>query len=305
MSSAQDRRRSVLVTGASRGLGRAIAIQIAANGFPVWAGVRSPQAKAEIEELARTRSLPLQALLLDVTSEGSVTAACQTIRETDGRLYGLVNNAGVTGRAFFEDYPEDMIRKIFEVNLFGVMRVTRCALPLLRANGSGRIINISSIGGRIGSNSVSPYVASKFGLEGFSESLAIELTPFQIAVSIVSPGIIKTDIWDEGNRILPEARNAHSPYYEYFWRMEQYAEKLLHSSRLQPEDVAVKVASLLNERNPKLRHIVGRRAALVVWLRKHLPDRVFEAVYFGQIARLMRAREPDRSGSAPSHRTIS
>lgn len=285
-------RRSVLITGASRGLGRAIAMRVAANGFHVWAGVRSPEAKAELEEVARASSLPVRALLLDVTSEQSVLTACQTIRETDGRLYGLVNNAGVTGRAFFEDYPEDMIRRIFEVNLFGVMRVTRIALPLLRANGSGRIVNISSIGGRIGSNSVAPYVASKFGLEGFSESLAIELTPFRIAVSVVSPGIIKTDIWDEGNRILAEARNSHSPYYQYFWRMEAYADRLLKSSRLQPEDVAVKVASILTERSPKLRHVVGNRAALVVWLRKHLPDRVFEALYFGQIARLMRAKDP-------------
>lgn len=298
----QDRR-SVLITGASRGLGRAIAIQVAASGFHVWAGVRSPQSKAEFEEIAGQRRLPLRAVLLDVTSEESVSEACREIQETDGRLYGLVNNAGVTGRAFFEDYPEEKIRQIFEVNLFGAMRVTRRALPLLRANGSGRIINVSSIGGRIGSNSVAPYVASKFGLEGFSESLSIELTPFRIAVAVVSPGIIKTGIWDEDNRILPEARNRRSPYYRYFWKMEHYAEKLLESSRLQPEDVAMRVAAILDERKPKLRYIVGRRAAMVVWLRKHLPDRLFEAVYFGQIARLMQKPEPDSAGPTPSQKT--
>lgn len=297
--------RPVLITGASRGLGRAMALQVAAKGFQVWAGVRSPQAKAELEEAARERSLPIRALLLDVTSDESVGEACRAVQAAEGRLYGLINNAGVTGRAFFEDYPEEMIRKIFEVNLFGVMRVTRHALPLLRKNGEGRIINISSIGGRIGSNSVAPYSASKFGLEGFSESLALELTPFRIHVAVVSPGIIKTGIWDEANRILPEARNLQSPYYQYFWRMERYAEKLLQSSRLQPEDVADRVAAILIQRNPKRRYVVGRRAALVAWLRKHLPDRVFEAAYFGQIARLMQADEVETGGETPSRKPAS
>jgi NAD(P)-dependent dehydrogenase (short-subunit alcohol dehydrogenase family) len=287
-----DSQRAVLITGASRGLGRAIALGVASKGFQAWAGVRSQEAVVEIEELARQRKLPLRGLILDVTSEETTTAAFRTIREAGGRLYGVINNAGVTARAFFEDYPEETIRKIFEVNLFGVMRVTRHALPDLRMNGGGRIINISSIGGRIGSNSVTPYIASKFGLEGFSESLAIELRPFDIHVSVVSPGIIKTDIWDETNRILPSARNRESPYYRYFWRMERYAEKLLNSSRLKPTDVADAVCSVLTDPRPHLRYVVGRRAALVAWLRKYTPDRVFEAIYFGQIRRLMEAEQP-------------
>ncbi len=278
---------AVLITGASRGLGRAMAMEIAARGYSVWAGVRTSEAGSEIEAEAQRRSLVVRTVTLDVTDDGSVKAACQAIQASEGSLYGLVNNAGMTGRAFFEDYPEDVIRRIFEVNLFGVMRVTRHALPLIRANQGGRIVNISSIGGRIGSNSVTPYVASKFGLEGFSESLALELHPFGIRVSVVSPGIIRTDIWKESSRILPQARNPDSPYHQYFWRMEPYAEKLLDSSRLTPEDVARKVAEVLGHRRPALRYVVGRRAALVAFLRKHLPDRLFDAVYFGQIRRLM------------------
>ena len=161
--------RAVLVTGASRGLGRAIALHAASAGFRVWAGIRDETAGSELVSTAHNRDLDVRPVILDVTDKESIKKACDQIARTDGTLYGVVNNAGVTGRSFFEDYPEEHIRKVFEVNLFGPMNVIRCALPLLRANGGGRIVNISSIGGRIGSNSVAPYVASKFGLEGLRQ----------------------------------------------------------------------------------------------------------------------------------------
>src|SRR5215471_2834627 len=207
--------RAVLVTGASRGLGRAIALRAASAGFRVWAGVRDQAAASELVSIAQNSGVDLRPLILDVTDKKSIEEVCREIARTSGTLYGVVNNAGVTGRSFFEDYPEEHVRKVFEVNLFGPMNVIRCTLPLLRANGSGRIVNIGSIGGRIGSSSVAPYAASKFGLEGFSESLNIELRPFGIYVSVISPGVIRTDIWDEESRILPETRNPRSPYYEY------------------------------------------------------------------------------------------
>jgi NAD(P)-dependent dehydrogenase (short-subunit alcohol dehydrogenase family) len=285
---------AVLVTGASRGLGRAIAFRVAEAGFAVWAGVRTAAAAAELTAAARERSLPLRTVLLDVTDKAGIREACNEIRRVEGRLYGLINNAGITGRAFFEDYPEEYIRRVFDVNLFGPMNVIRGALPLLRANGSGRIVNISSIGGRIGSNSVAPYVASKFGLEGFSESLSLELRPFHVYVSVISPGVVRTQIWDEENRILPEARNARSPYYRYFWRMEGAAEKLLASATVTPDDVAKRVLFVLRAARPRLRYVVGRRASLVAFLRKHVPDRLFEELYFGTIVRMMQSGRRDR-----------
>ena len=285
--------RAVLVTGASRGLGRAITLHAAAAGFRVWAGVRDETAAGELVSTAQNRGFDLRPVILDVTNKDSIKKACDEIARINGTLYGVVNNAGVTGRSFFEDYPEEHIRKVFEVNLFGPMNVIRSVLPLLRANGGGRIVNISSIGGRIGSNSVAPYAASKFGLEGFSESLNLELRPFGIYVSVIAPGMIRTDIWDEERRILPEARNPRSPYYEYFWRMEHQVERLVSSSTLTPEDVARQVVHVLTTARPRPRYVVGWRAALVVFLRKHLPDRVFESVYFGGIHRIM-----DRSRTA-------
>jgi NAD(P)-dependent dehydrogenase (short-subunit alcohol dehydrogenase family) len=289
-----ERLRAVLVTGASRGLGRAIALHAASSGFCVWAGVRDQAAASEVVSIAANNGVDLRPVILDVTDKSSIEEACAEIARASGTLYGLVNNAGVTGRSFFEDYPEEHVRKVFEVNLFGPMNVIRRALPLLRANGGGRIVNISSIGGRIGSNSVAPYAASKFGLEGFSESLRIELLPFDIYVSVIAPGVIRTDIWDEESRILPAARNPRSPYYEYFWRMERQVERLVSSSTLTPDDVARQVLQVLRTARPRQRYIVGRRAALAVFLRKYLPDRVFESVYFGAAQRIMKGNnQPD------------
>jgi NAD(P)-dependent dehydrogenase (short-subunit alcohol dehydrogenase family) len=298
-------KRAILVTGATRGLGKSIAIALASDGYMVWAGCRNPDDRQVVEAEARAQSLPIRAVTLDVTDERSVIDAAATIKTESSSLYGLVNNAGVTGRAFFEDYPDEHIRRIFEVNVFGVMSVTRRMLPLLRANGSGRIIVITSIGGRIGSNSVAPYVASKFALEGFAESISIELRPFDIFVSTVAPGIIRTDIWDEEHRILPEAKNPKSPYYRFFWRMEQEAERLLRSSRLTAEDVASCVVRLVDPaKRPRHRYIVGRRAALIVSLRRHLPGELFERIYFGEFVRRMTSNSQKDSDGPPSEKRI-
>jgi NAD(P)-dependent dehydrogenase (short-subunit alcohol dehydrogenase family) len=279
--------RPVLVTGASKGLGQEIALALANQGFRVWAGVRDPKQTATASAAAE-RNVSLRTVLLDVTSDESVAAAIRQIEEADGFLYGLVNNAGVTKRCCFEDFPEDIIRNIFEVNTFGAMRVTRRALPLLRRSG-GRIVLISSIGGRIGSIAVAPYAASKFALEGFAESLALELKFFNIGVTIVEPGMVRTTIWDE-NRILPAAYDRRSPYYKLFWSAEQLAESVLKTSSLSPADVAAAVIRAMTAKRPRLREVVGRRAGLVLALRRHLWGEWFEKLYFGAQQRLIRKR---------------
>ena len=291
--------RSVLVTGASKGLGLETALALAENGFTVWAGMRDPGAYNAATEASR-RNVSLKPIQLDVTDDESVQAAIRRIGQ-EGGLYGLVNNAGVTARCCFEDFPEEKIRQIFEVNLFGPMRVTRCALPLLRQTGEGRIVMVSSIGGRIGSTSVAPYTSSKFGLEGFAESLSLELKFFNIGVTIVEPGMVKTTIWDE-NRIMPEAHNRESPYYKLFWSAERMAEAVLNSSTLRPADVATAVVRAMSAKNPKLRMVVGRRAGLVLAFRRLLFGGLFEKLYFGGQERMIRKRMekfvmPERPGS--------
>src|SRR5579863_2229970 len=167
------RDQGVLVTGARRGLGRETALTLAQAGFYVWAGVRDPESGAALQQAARERFAEIDPVILDVTDPLSIETVFEKIAGSSRRLFGLVNNAGITGRAYFEDFPEQRVRRIFEVNLFGTMNVTRRALPLLRQAGRSRIVMITSIGGRIGSMSVAPYVASKFAIEGFSEALSL------------------------------------------------------------------------------------------------------------------------------------
>ena len=276
--------RAVLVTGASRGLGLEIALRMAESGFRVWAGIRDPRQATGVIEVGRQRGIQLDTVLLDVTDDSSIDAAVSTIA-SQGGLFGLVNNAGVTGRAYFEDFPENRVRQIFEVNVFGTMKVTRRVLPLLRQAGAGRIVTLTSIGGRIGTMGLAPYIATKFALEGFSESLWLEMKPFGVHVTIVEPGMVKTDIWDESRRVLAEAQNPQSPYYGLFTRAEQLASSALSSSRLSPRDVADTVLRAMTAKQPRLRYIVGKRAGLVLALRRHLPGELFERLYFGELLR--------------------
>jgi NAD(P)-dependent dehydrogenase (short-subunit alcohol dehydrogenase family) len=279
---------NVLVTGASRGLGLETALQLAEAGFTTWAGFRDTQGSAAVEAAAAQRGVKLNPVRLDITDQESVDKAVSEI-SAQGRLYALINSAGITGRTYFEEFPEDFLRRIFDVNVFGTMNVTRRALPLLREAGRGRIVMISSVGGRIGSMGLAPYVASKFALEGFSESLWLEMKPFGVRVAIIEPGIINTDIWDESRRVLPPARNPRSPYYDVFWRAEREATKLVNSSRLRPSDVAKRVLEAVTAKHPRLRYVVGRRAAVAVGLRRHLPGELFERLYFGEVLRRLGA----------------
>ena len=280
----------VLVTGASRGLGAEIALVLAQAGFRVWAGVRNQEGAQRIVERAAERGMMLDTVELDVTDSASVDRAIETVTKGGGALYGLVNNAGVTARCCFEEFPEEILRKIFEINVFGTMKVTQRAVPHLRGAGRGRIILITSIGGLIGNLALAPYVSSKFALEGFGESLYLEMKPFGVDVVLVEPGIVKTEIWDPEQRVLPPARDPRSPYYEMFWRAEAQADKLLESSSQTPGDVAATVLHAMTARRPRLRYIVGKRAALVVSLRRKLPGELFERFYFGELLRRVAGR---------------
>jgi NAD(P)-dependent dehydrogenase (short-subunit alcohol dehydrogenase family) len=276
---------AVLVTGASGSLGGETALTLAEHGFRVFAGTRNAARAEEMVRAATARRLSIDTIHLDVTDEASVETAVREVVARAGGLYGVVNIAGITLRGYFEDLADEDVRRVFEVNLFGAMRVTRHALPHLRRAQRGRIVMMSSIAGRIGSMALTAYVSSKFALEGFTESLALELMPLGIRVSLIEPGIVQTDIWEKNRHIAPLALDPSRPYHQWFVRAEEEANRLVRTATVRPADVAAATLRALTDRVPRLRYLLGIRARAAVSMRRHLPGETFERVYFGEVLR--------------------
>ena len=284
----------VLITGAGTGLGLETALTLAERGFTVFASVLDTEQQAHVASEAAKRGVTLHAPILDVTDEHSVQVAIDTIVATPGALLGVVHNAGISLRGYFEDCDDDEIRRVFEVNLIGAMTVTRAVLPAhARRPASGRLIFVSSIGARVASMGRTAYCASKFALEGFAESLMQEVSPLGLQVSIVEPAIINTERWTVHRGIARRAQDPSSPYLASFQRQEELADELVRTSPTTPDQVADAIHRALTEGKPRLRYIVGRRARLVVTLRRYLPGETFERFYFGEAMR--RVTAADRS----------
>jgi NAD(P)-dependent dehydrogenase (short-subunit alcohol dehydrogenase family) len=277
--------RSVLVTGASTGLGLETAVYLARQGFEVYASMRDLTQRAALEEAAARQGVRVNVLRLDLMDRESIQDAVRAVVDGSGGLYALVNNAGIGLRGYFEDLSEDEIRQVFEVNVLGTMAVTQAVLPHLRSARMGRIVIITSVGGRIGSLGLSVYCATKFAQEGFGESLAQEVIPFGIYVSLVAPAIIKTERWGVNRGIAQNALNPASPYYAWFQTAERAADRLVATSPTRPIDVAKCVGRVLTAQQPRLRYLVGRRAGMVMALRRLLPGELFERLYFGAAVR--------------------
>jgi NAD(P)-dependent dehydrogenase (short-subunit alcohol dehydrogenase family) len=284
---------SILVTGTSTGLGLETAVYLAEQGFEVYASMRDLGRRDALDDAAASRNAELHVLQLDIADKVSIDRAVRTVVERSGGIYGLINNAGIGLRGYFEDLSEEEIRQVFEVNVFGTMAMTRAVLPHMRAARRGRIVIITSVGGRIGSLAVSVYCATKFAQEGFGESLAQEVIPFGIYVSLVEPAIIKTERWGAHRSIAKGALDPESRYDAWFRKSERLADRLVETSPTRPVDVARAVYRVLTARRPKLRYMVGRRAGLVVALRRYLPGELFERLYFGEaVRRVTSARQP-------------
>ena len=269
--------RATLVTGASTGIGEAIARHLSSLGFLVFAGVRKD------EDAERMRGHGLTPVMFDVTDEGSIASAREEVERalaTDG-LDGLVNNAGVAVTGPLEFLPIDELRRQLEINVVGQVAVTQAFMPLLR-KAKGRIVNISSIGGRVALPLLGPYAASKFALEGISDSLRRELRPFGMHVAVVEPGGIKTPIWEKGGaaadalveRMPPEAEEL---YGELVKAVRAEADKLGRDG-LPPQAVADVVEHALTSDRPRTRYLVGREAKMRARAAKVLPDKAFDAL---------------------------
>ena len=276
---------SVLITGCSTGFGMETALYLAEQGFRVYATMRDLTKQTDLLETAQHRNVTLHILRLDVTEPDSIQEAVNTVVAECGGIYGVINNAGVVIRGYFEDLTEEEIRAVFEPNLFGMMAVTRAALPHMRAAGRGRVVVITSVAGRISSPAGSAYSASRFAQEGFAESLYQELAPLGIQVVIVEPGITKTEHWTINRGVAENATNPASPYYKWFQRSEALFQKTMNTSPNKSTDVAKAIHTALTVEKPRLRYLVGRPARWILALRRYIPGEIFERIYFGEIKR--------------------
>jgi NAD(P)-dependent dehydrogenase (short-subunit alcohol dehydrogenase family) len=257
-----------LVTGASTGIGRACALHLAGLGFHVLAGVRDPADAPD----------GLEPLRLDVTSDQDVASAAERV---GGELHALVNNAGIAISGPVEIVPLNEWRRIVDVNLLGQVAVTRALLPaVIRAR--GRVVNMSSIGGRVANPLFGPYSATKFALEAVSDALRREVAAHGVRVISIEPGGIATPIWskglEDGRRISADMSDeAARRYAKLIPAVTKVAERLARDG-LPPEAVAEVVGKAVTARRPRARYVVGRDAKVQAIAARLLPDRALDAL---------------------------
>jgi NAD(P)-dependent dehydrogenase (short-subunit alcohol dehydrogenase family) len=284
---ARPRHGAVVVTGASTGIGRATALHLGELGFEVFGGVRR---EPDGERLAADGAGAVTPLILDVTDAAAIDGAARLVTDAvgDGGLRGLVNNAGIAEPAPLEIMPIDALRRQLEVNVVGQVAVTQAFLPLIRS-ARGRVVNISSVGGRVASPALGAYAASKFAIEALSDSLRMELHQWGIHVSVIEPGSFGTEIWRRGGeaadstieRIPGEKRMLYADLISAVRRLARRTEQ-----RGRPPDaVARAIAHALTASRPRTRYVVGTDARIQMALARLLPDRAYDAL----VRRMLRA----------------
>jgi NAD(P)-dependent dehydrogenase (short-subunit alcohol dehydrogenase family) len=242
-----------LVTGSSRGLGREIAAAVLTAGHNLVATARSPQ---QLDDLVGRYGDQIRAVALDVTDPGAAAAAVKTAVDAFGRLDVVVNNAGYADLAAVEDVTLDAFRKQIDTNLLGVVHMTKAALPILREQGSGHIVQVSSVGGRMASPGLSAYQAAKWAVGGFSEVLAAETAPLGIKVTVLEPGGMRTD-WAGSSMTVPPISE---PYQQTVGANHRRMEGFTESAASDPAKVAQLVLKVADLDEPPLRLLVGTDA---------------------------------------------
>ncbi|HZG57086.1 SDR family oxidoreductase [Paenibacillus sp.] len=272
--------RVAIVTGASSGFGMLTAVELAKDGYVVVAAMRDPERRGAALREAADRAFVAGRVIptrLDVTDCVRIEEVVADTAARYGRIDVLVNNAGYAQGGFAEDVPLAQVRAQFETNVFGAIAMMKAVAPHMRARGSGNIVNMSSVSGRLGMPGFAPYAASKFALEGFSEALRLELRPFGVFVVLVEPGSYRTNIWEKGFAAM--AGDEHSPYADALGRVRSMAESSARNGG-DPMDVARLVVRIANARAPRLRYVLPLGAVGMVALRSLLPWSWYEAAVF-------------------------
>jgi NAD(P)-dependent dehydrogenase (short-subunit alcohol dehydrogenase family) len=267
---AENSQKTALITGASSGIGEAAALQLAELGYTVYAGARRVERMSDLADRGiRTRAV-------DVTDDASMVALVEAILGETGRVDVLVNNAGYGLYGALEDVPIEEARRQFDVNLFGLACLTQLVLPQMRAQRDGYIVNVSSMGGKIWEPLGSWYHASKFAVEGLSDSLRVEVAEFGIKVVIIQPGPIRSQ-WSRIAADQLEATSASTPYTRQA-KMVGAGLRAVDHMRLAsgPEVVAEAIAKAVQSPKPRTRYIVGSGARPMLLAERILPDRGFD-----------------------------
>jgi short-subunit dehydrogenase len=264
-----------VVTGSSSGIGYETSLLLARNEFETYATMRNLKKSIELQKIAAEEHIPLKVLPLDVNDDTSVSKAIDTVVKENGRIDVLVNNAGYDVFGSLEELTIDEIKGQFETNFFGVIRATKAVIPTMRKQGSGTIVNISSLGGRIGLMPfLTAYHSSKFAVEGFTESLRQELAQFNIDVILIEPGVIRSNFIDNSKN----AKNynpENSPYAGTIQKLFEGFQSIMADSS-HPKDVADVILKVINTSSPNVRYSVGKDAESVLKARTELSDKELE-----------------------------
>ncbi|QWU13322.1 NADP-dependent 3-hydroxy acid dehydrogenase YdfG [Paenibacillus sophorae] len=272
-----------LVTGTSSGFGLLTAVKLAEKGFTVIAAMRDPSRKEDLERLAERSGVldRLHVMRMDVTDSAGIEEAITEALTAYGRIDVLVNNAGYAAGGFVEEVPMEEWRRQLETNFFGLVAVTKAVLPAMRERRTGLIINIGSVSGLAAFPGFAPYAASKFAVEGFSESLRHEMSPFGVKVVLLEPGAYRTAIWNKG--LSQISTSDGSPYQARLDAVLRYARKSADTAP-DPQEVADLIGRIVQMRSPRLRYVLGRGSRLMIGGRNLLPWSWFERI----VARALR-----------------
>jgi NAD(P)-dependent dehydrogenase (short-subunit alcohol dehydrogenase family) len=267
-----DVSKAVLITGCSTGIGRATAERLASRGWTVYASARKLDAIADLEAKG------CRLLALDVCDEASMRAAVDAVERAEGAVGVLVNNAGYGQDGAIEDVPIDAVRRQFETNVFGLVRLTQLVLPAMRRQGWGRIVNVSSMGGRLVFPGGGVYHATKYAVEAISDALRFEVRPFGIDVVVIQPGPIKTSFEDTSIASMDGSAEA-SPYAAFNATVEQRVRSTYRGRMAaEPDTVARVIERAIAAKRPRTRYPVTTAARMLMTTRRLLPDRAFDAV---------------------------
>lgn len=280
----------ILITGATSGIGRFAALHLAGAGHRVFATGRSEAALARLRAEAPET---LETLRLDVTDAASIARARAAVEERTGGhgLDVLVNNAGYGVAGPTELVTDEDLRAQYDVNVFGLMAVTRAFVPAMRARGAGRVINVSSLGGRLTLPFMGTYNSTKYAVESLSDALRAELRPFGVRVSLIEPGVIETGFADRSVAEAHKYQQPDSPYRPVLARMDELR-RMSDRTAVGPLCVARAIERAATSRNPRARYVAPLRAGLAIGLLRALPTRLADALLrmtFGLTRRRFRA----------------